>query len=72
MTARAGSAWVTRETMIFPRYHQLDAVRKLVAGARQDGPGSNFLIQHSAGSGQNEQHLLAVPSSGQPAHAAGP
>jgi len=32
---------VTRETMIFPRYHQLDSVRKLVASAREHGPGRN-------------------------------
>ena len=40
------------ETLIFPRYHQLDAVRKLVAAARAEGPGRNYLIQHSAGSGK--------------------
>jgi type I restriction enzyme R subunit len=41
-----------RETMVFPRYHQLDAVRKLVATARSEGAGANYLIQHSAGSGK--------------------
>jgi len=41
-----------REKMIFPRYHQLDAVRKLVEAARADGPGHNYLVQHSAGSGK--------------------
>ena len=40
------------ETLIFPRYHQLDAVRKLTAAARDQGPGRNYLIQHSAGSGK--------------------
>jgi len=49
---RGGHRWVTKETMIFPRYHQLDAVRKLVAAARNEGPGRNYLIQHSAGSGK--------------------
>lgn len=49
---RGGHRWVTKETMIFPRYHQLDAVRKLVATARNEGPGRNYLIQHSAGSGK--------------------
>jgi type I restriction enzyme, R subunit len=44
---------ITKETMIFPRYHQLDAVRRLVAHARQHGPGNNYLIQHSAGSGKS-------------------
>ena len=43
---------LTRETMIFPRYHQLDAVRRIVAAARGEGPGQNYLIQHSAGSGK--------------------
>ena len=43
---------VTRETVIFPRYQQLDAVRKLVAAARHEGPGQNYLVQHSAGSGK--------------------
>jgi len=49
---RGGFRLMTKETMIFPRYHQLDAVRKLVAAARDDGPGRNYLIQHSAGSGK--------------------
>jgi type I restriction enzyme, R subunit len=38
---------------IFPRYHQWDAVRKMVAHARLNGVGSNYLIQHSAGSGKS-------------------
>lgn len=38
---------------IFPRYHQWDAVRKMVTHARMDGAGSNYLIQHSAGSGKS-------------------
>lgn len=42
----------TKETLIFPRYHQLDAVRKLVEDAKQTGPGKRYLIQHSAGSGK--------------------
>ena len=40
------------ETVIFPRYHQLDSVSKLVSAAREEGPGYNYLIQHSAGSGK--------------------
>jgi len=44
---------ITRETMIFPRYHQLDSVRKLVAHARGSGPGHSYLVQHSAGSGKS-------------------
>lgn len=47
-----GHRLVTTESVIFPRYHQLDAVRKILADARMDGPGRNFLIQHSAGSGK--------------------
>ncbi|MCG8046526.1 MAG: DEAD/DEAH box helicase family protein [Candidatus Thiodiazotropha taylori] len=41
------------QIMIFPRFQQLDAVRKLVAHARDHGPGNNYLIQHSAGSGKS-------------------
>lgn len=37
---------------IFPRYHQLDATRKLVADVLDKGPGQKYLIQHSAGSGK--------------------
>ena len=43
---------IVHETMIFPRYHQLDSVRQLVAAARADGTGQNYLVQHSAGSGK--------------------
>src|SRR5213593_4521016 len=39
--------------LIFPRYQQLDAVRKLVAHARGAGAGQRYLIQHSAGSGKS-------------------
>jgi len=42
-----------RRTQIWPRFHQLDVVRKLLAGARQDGAGRRYLIQHSAGSGKS-------------------
>ena len=47
-----GARTKMRETMVFPRYHQLDAVTKLVAAARAEGAGNNYLIQHSAGSGK--------------------
>ncbi len=43
----------TTETLIFPRYHQLDAVRSLLAAVRVDGAGSAYLVQHSAGSGKS-------------------
>ena len=39
--------------LIFPRYHQLDVVRRLIADVRENGPGQNYLIQHSAGSGKS-------------------
>ena len=41
------------ETMIFPRYHQLEAVRLLVDAARHEGVGHNALVEHSAGSGKS-------------------
>jgi type I restriction enzyme R subunit len=49
---KGGARRVAREALIFPRYHQLDAVRKIIAAARQEGSGRNYLIQHSAGSGK--------------------
>lgn len=49
---KGGRMKVTRETMIFPRYHQLDAVRKLIHTSREECAGHNYLIQHSAGSGK--------------------
>lgn len=42
-----------RESLIFPRYHQLQAVRSLVQAARGDGTGTNYLVEHSAGSGKS-------------------
>lgn len=48
-----GVRTIRKETMVFPRYHQLDAVRKLVAHARENGSGRNYLVQHSAGSGKS-------------------
>ena len=44
---------VRKETLIFPRYHQLEAVRLLVDAARRDGVGHNYLVEHSAGSGKS-------------------
>ena len=40
------------ERIIFPRYHQLDSVRKLLTQVKNDQAGKNYLIQHSAGSGK--------------------
>ena len=50
--------------IIFPRYHQLDATRKLRAQVKAEGAGGRFLIQHSAGSGKTNSiawsaHFLA-------------
>ncbi|MBU9491768.1 type I restriction endonuclease subunit R [Burkholderia multivorans] len=52
------------KSVIFPRYHQLDATRKLVADVLKNGPGQRYLIQHSAGSGKTNSiawtaHFLA-------------
>ena len=44
---------MTKERIIFPRYNQLDAVRKLVADVQTNGTGKNYLIQPSAGSGKS-------------------
>lgn len=54
-----------KQTMLFPRYHQWDAVTRLVDGAREKGPGLRYLIQHSAGSGKTNSiswlaHRLSV------------
>lgn len=42
-----------KETMIFPRFHQMEVVRKITHHAREKGVGHNYLIQHSAGSGKS-------------------
>jgi type I restriction enzyme R subunit len=52
------------KTVIFPRFHQLDATRKLQGAVLADGPGGRYLIQHSAGSGKTNSiawsaHFLA-------------
>ncbi len=54
-----------KKRLIFPRYHQLDAVRRLVADARAKGPGQRYLIEHSAGSGKSNSiswlaHQLSI------------
>jgi type I restriction enzyme R subunit len=57
---------------IFPRYHQLDAVRKLLADAPVSGVGKRYLIQHSAGSGKSNSiswlahQLIGLEKDGQP------
>ena len=42
-----------KHSIIFPRYHQLDVVRKLIVDVSKNGSGKNYLIQHSAGSGKS-------------------
>ncbi|WP_028710851.1 type I restriction endonuclease subunit R [Paracoccus pantotrophus] len=44
--------WSVKETLIFPRYHQFDAVNAMIADARAKGPGQAYLCEHSAGSGK--------------------
>lgn len=46
-----------KESMIFPRYHQLDVVRKISAHAKINETGNSYLVQHSAGSGKS--HSIA-------------
>jgi len=61
-----------RRRQIFPRYHQLDVVRKLIADAREHGAGRRYLIQHSAGSGKSNSiawlahQLIGVAKDGSP------
>ena len=47
------SKTIPKETMIFPRYHQYDVVRKVLDDVKKKGSGQNYLIQHSAGSGKS-------------------
>lgn len=50
---KKGGKIETKKTLIFPRYHQLDVVRKLVADVTKNGAGKSYLIEHSAGSGKS-------------------
>ena len=50
---KLGGKRINKEMMIFPRYHQLDCVRRLVDKAQGKGTGANYLVQHSAGSGKS-------------------
>lgn len=43
------------ETVIFPRYHQLDVLRKVLADVFDNGTSQNYLLQHSAGSGKTNE-----------------
>jgi len=51
---------IAKRTLFFPRYHQLDVVRKLVAHAARNGVGHTYLIQHSAGSGKSNSITWAA------------
>ncbi len=50
---KLGKKKVKKETLIFPRYHQLACVRSLINDSREKGAGTNYLVQHSAGSGKS-------------------
>ena len=50
---RDNGSVLTEEALIFPRFQQLDAVRRLMTHAKAHGAGHNYLIQHSAGSGKS-------------------
>lgn len=51
---------IGKRTLFFPRYHQLDVVRKLVEHAANQGVGHTYLIQHSAGSGKSNSITWAA------------
>lgn len=51
---------LSKKNLFFPRYHQLDVVRKLVADASKKGVGQCYLIQHSAGSGKSNSITWAA------------
>ena len=53
LDARGNEVRRRKERIIFPRYHQLDSVRKVIADVRANGTGKNYLVQHSAGSGKS-------------------
>lgn len=61
-----------KKKQVFPRYHQLDVVRKLLSSANQQGAGHRYLIQHSAGSGKSNSiawlahQLFGLEHDGQP------
>ena len=61
-----------RRVQIWPRYHQLDVVRRLLADTRQHGAGKRYLIQHSAGSGKSNSiawlahQLIGLTKDGMP------
>ncbi len=51
---------LSKKTLFFPRYHQMDVVRKIISHATQKGVGHTYLIQHSAGSGKSNSITWAA------------
>ncbi len=51
---------LSKRTLFFPRYHQLDVVRQLIDHAAKNGVGHTYLIQHSAGSGKSNSITWAA------------
>lgn len=51
---------IQSKTLFFPRYHQMDVVRKIIADASKKGVGQTYLIQHSAGSGKSNSITWAA------------
>ena len=51
---------INKKTLYFPRYHQLDVVRKLITDVSKNGVGQTYLIQHSAGSGKSNSITWAA------------
>jgi len=51
---------LSKRTLFFPRYHQMDVVRKILADASAKGVGQTYLIQHSAGSGKSNSITWAA------------
>ena len=66
-----GARTVKSESVIFPRYHQLDSVNRLVATARDEGAGHNYLNPAFGRQRQDQQHLLALAPPGESAHRGG-
>jgi type I restriction enzyme R subunit len=73
LTVKDAKSGRKSSTQIFPRYHQLDAVRELLADATAKGAGRRYLIQHSAGSGKSNSiawlahGLIELEEAGTPA-----
>ena len=51
---------LSKKTLYFPRYHQMDVVRQLIKHASENGTGQTYLIQHSAGSGKSNSITWAA------------